>query len=145
MSIPVTAYVTRELLALSPLEVNDHITYALTATIMGGQTAWERNEASSPWVDGEFTVSRKKRNVTEQIVIDVYGADQVELQDNIKTLIEAFTQDNYGLLINVTGAQKAYKCFAADYQVSWTHTRVHALNVPVTFNVPRMPNPLLGV
>ena len=96
MSIPVTAYVTRELLALDNLYINDHLTYALTTTLMGGQSAWDRNEASSPWVDGEFTVSRKKRNVTEQIVIDVYGSDQVELQDNIKTLIQAFTQDNFG-------------------------------------------------
>lgn len=144
-TLTVAAYVSRTLLGKENLYINDHETYVLTPTIMGGAVSWDKKEASSPWVDGEYTISRRKRNINEQLVINVYGASQIDLQTNIAELVEAFTQDNFGLYFSINNAIRAYKCFAADYQVSWDHTRMHALNVPVTITVPRLPNPISGI
>lgn len=141
----VTSYVTRDLLGKTNLQINDHDKYSLTPSIMGGQIQWEKKEVSSPWVDGEFTVSRRKRNVVEALTIDVYGASTATLQTNIATLIEAMTQDNYAIYFNINSTLRIYRCFAADYQVSWDRARMEALTVPVVFNVPRLPNPLSGV
>lgn len=145
LALTTVAYVTRGLLALDDLDINDHTNYSLAPGIMGGQVTWDRNEVSSPWVDGEITVSRKKRNVQENLIINVYGASQAGLQARMVTLVEAFTQDNYSLAFNINGDIRMYKCFAADYQVSWDQSRNKAMNVPITFMVPRLPNPWRGI
>lgn len=145
LTLTTSASITRTLLGLDELNLNDHVNYSLAAGIMGGQVTWERNEVSSPWVDGELTVSRRKRNVQENIVVNVYGASYAGLQARMQSLIAAFTQDNFAIYFGISGMGRGYKCFAADYQVSWDTARMKALNVPITFMVPRLPNPISGV
>lgn len=134
-----SATVTRTLLGLSNLNINDHVNYTLTDTIMGGTVTWERNTASSPYVDGDITVSRRRPNVQEQLRIYVMGDNQNMLQQNLSTLIQAFIQDTYTLQIAPGNQAYAWQCEAADYTIAWSNVHFVAKKLEVTFSIPRRP------
>jgi hypothetical protein len=136
--------VTRTSLGLSNLEINDHNSYYVADSFMGGQVAWQRTQVSSPWIDDEVTVNRRRGKVMENVVVEVLGLTQSALSANISTLIEAFNQDNFTLGVTIDGVQRSYQAEAADYQVQWNGPRQVAKQIQVVFSVPRSPIPTLG-
>lgn len=143
MALSVTATVTRADLGLSPLNINDHSNYSLSPSVFGGSSTWERNRVSSPWVDGEITVSRRRATVTDTFVINVYGSNQADMLANIQELVQAFSQNSYHLTLTMNGTVYQYMCEAADYTVEWGY-KMHSNQTTVTFQVPRKPQPSNG-
>jgi hypothetical protein len=143
--LPTTAVITRPILGGGDLNFNDHTNYVLAGpNVMGGTVQWDRQTVSAPWVDGDITVARRRGNVMDQITIYVTGSDQSALNSNISTLISAFTQDRFGMQISTGGANHAWDCECADYQVEWDTVHVYAKYVKVTFTIPRKPVPTAG-
>jgi hypothetical protein len=143
--LSVSALVTRPLLGGGDLNINDHDNFVLAGgAVMGAHVQWDRKTVSAPWVDGDVTVARRRGNVMEQVSVYVLGTSVSDLNTNMSTLISAFTQDRYGLQIGIGGQDFSWDCECADYQVEWDNVHIHALQVKVTFNIPRKPVPLAG-
>lgn len=142
---PITARVTRPDLGLGDLDINDHTAYVVAGpSALGGTVSWDRRAVSSPWVEGDITVSRRRGNVMEPLTVYVKGTDQADMDAKIATLVAAFTQDRYGLQIITGGANHAWDCEAADYTVMFDTVHFHALYAQVTFQIPRKPVALSG-
>lgn len=138
------AEVSRTSLGDNPLSLSDGVNFKLGQDILGGQLSWNRQTAKSPYVDGEFTVNRTKGRVEERFTVQVLGATQTVLNQNLADLIEAFSQDRFILTIEMDEVPYSYDCEASDYQIDYTGTRWLAKTVLVTFMVPRQPRLLAG-
>lgn len=138
--------VTRTQLGLSELNLNDHVNYYVAQQqFMGGTMTWTKNQITSPYVDGATTVNRTRGQVTEPVTIEVLGTSDTVLQTNMATLINAFSQDSYDLLIAIGAANYQYQCEAADVQQArWTVSGLLFKQQQIVFQVPRQPVPILG-
>ena len=145
MALTFGASVSRTLLSLADLDINDSVNYLVGNQILGSGVSWERKQVSSPWVDGDFTVTRRRPNVSDKIEVRVYGGDQEELKDNLESLVEAMTQDNFILNLTLDAQSYSYSCESADYQISWGKELRHSNQTIVTFQIPRKPVALAGI
>lgn len=143
MALTVTATVTRGDLGLSDLNINDHNNYSIAPNTMGGATSWDRNQVSSPWVDGEITISRRRSNVMEPVLVNVYGVSQPDMLANLQTLVDAFCQNSFTMIIKLGSATYQYSCEAADYSIEWGY-KMHSTQCMANFQVPRHPIPTSG-
>jgi len=140
---------SRTLLGLPDLEINDHENYYVSE--LGDQSVtWRRQQASSPWVDGTVTTQRTKENVTRSISVEVLGSLWPYTIENAKALIDAVSQDSFILTIHfapmVTPVEDAvsYLCEASDYNWVQTKERWHAQRGILNINLIHKPNPLTG-
>lgn len=138
--------VTRTQLGLSELNICDHLNYYIAATqFLGGTMSWTKNQITSPYTDGAFTVNRTRGQVTEPVTVEVLGETDTDLQTNLATLINAFSQDSFVLLIGIGAANYQYQCEAADVQLArWTVSGMLFKQQQVVFQVPRQPVAILG-
>lgn len=137
---------TRTLLALSALELNDHVNY-YAAPSSPAQVSWQHERVSSRWVDDDFTVSRRRPKVVEEMTFEVLAGavpTAATLQTNIGALITAASQDSYTLTVTIDGTSYAWACESADYQVIWSGPRMVARQAQVRLLVPRSPIPSAG-
>lgn len=142
----VVARVSRTLLGLGDLDVNDHSSYVLGGpAAFQGQVSWQRTTTSAPWVDGEVTWERRRSNSIEPLTIYAKGSSLSDLDTKIATLTAAFFQDRFTFQMIVGGANHAWDCECADVsQVLYDTSHVASKYVAVTFSVPRKPVPLAG-
>lgn len=145
MALTFNASVTRSSLGLGDLNIHDYLNYVVTNKIFGGSVTWQRNQVSSPFVDGDVTVTRRRPNVSEAFSIHVHGEDHEELATNISTLIAAFTQDSFNLGVTVGNQTYQYQCEAADYQMEWDQSKMHSTMATINFQLPRRPVAVSGV
>jgi hypothetical protein len=145
LEIPIDALVTREELGLPDLDINDNDNYIVGPNLAPGVVAWQRLQASSPFMHGAVTVGRRKDIVTAEIAVDILANNFTALTAAKQTIVEAFEQDSFRLKMTFEGSQYEWACEAADHGVSWEHPRVHARRLTVLFSFPRQPIPLLGV
>jgi hypothetical protein len=144
--VNISAVVNRDMLGLLPLELADGSPYLLATQFLGAGVTWDRQTVASRWVDGDYTVSRRRGNVSEQIAIEIVAADMLSLRSAMTTLIEAFTQDHFTLTVTVEGVVFAYDCEAGDYtNAMWNTPRLAASRGQVVFTVPRRPIAAAGV
>jgi hypothetical protein len=142
------ALVSRDLLGLGALNINDHENYRVAPGFLGGQVTWVRSTAASPYMDDEVTVHRRRGKVTEPVVVEVLSGDagtSTKMQSNVNALVQAFSQDNFTLDVTVNGQKHTYSCEAADFQIAWTGPRLVAKQLQVAFQMPRAPVPIVGV
>lgn len=142
--LSLSASVTRTLLALPDLALNDHVNYYLGAQILGGDQPWNRTTVGGAYMDGEITVNRNRKNVVETLSVWVMGDTAGELMTNLDTLKKAFSQDSYVLSVTLEGQNMQWRCEAADLSYQLTTGYIASLLVPVTLSVPRRPVPLAG-
>lgn len=143
--VELSVTVSRDALGLPPLEIASSPDYYLSTQFMGSAVQWDRQQVSSQWLDGAVTTSRHRQMITEQIAVEVTGADLPGVQEKLAVLIEAFIQASYVLTIIAGGATRSYRCEAADYQdLSWTTPRLSAAQGQVLLQVPRQPVALSG-
>lgn len=138
--------ITRTLLAAAPLALNDHTNFYL-APSSPAAVSWQRQSVSSPWVDDDIVINRRRGKVTEEILLEVRGGlvpTQTTLRTNLSDAIAAFSQDTYVLTLTFDGIAYAWNCDAADYQVVWDGPRVVAKSVQLRLSVPRSPIPAQG-
>lgn len=143
--LTVTAVVTRSSLGLPNLNINDHSKYVLTTTMLGGSVAWQRNAISSPYVDGDITVTRRRPTVVEPMEIYVYGTNGANLMWNTAEVINAFCQDAFSLTVTINGATRQYSCESSDYSIEYNNAKFASKMCTVRLQVPRKPLPLVGV
>lgn len=135
--------ISRDDLSLDPLELNDHLNYRV-AVLLGGQLSWNRTTVSATDLDGELTVKRERQNVSEQVALDVFGADMDEAEANRAAAVAAFSQDRYTLTATWDGYVNTYDFEAADYKVTYTGPRVIARQLYLEFTCARQPLALAG-
>jgi hypothetical protein len=144
--VNISAVLNRDLLGLSPLEIANGNPYLLGTQFLGAAVTWDRQTVSSRWVDGDYTVSRRRANVSEQIAVEVVAPNMLSLRTAMTTLIEAFTQDHFTMTVTVNGVIFAYDCEAGDYtNAMWNTPRLAASRGQVVFTVPRRPIAAAGV
>jgi hypothetical protein len=144
--VNISAVINRDLLGLLPLELADGNPYLLSSQFLGAAVTWDRQTVGSRWVDGDYTVSRRRANVSEQIAIEVVADNMLDLRTAMMTLINAFTQDHFTLTVTVDGVVFAYDCEAGDYtNAMWNTPRLAASRGQVVFTVPRRPIAAAGV
>lgn len=142
--LSVAASVTRALLGLPDLDLNDHSSSYLGAAFLGSQQTWTRTEVTSPFVDGAATTYRTRAVVQQPLALEVLGADAAELQVNLRALLDAFSQDHYVLNFSLGASAFAYACEAADYQIDWTPARLAANQKLLSLSIPMQPGSLLA-
>src|SRR3954471_7485848 len=138
--------VTRTLLGLPDLELNDFVRYSIGAQFLGGNVSWNKQQVGSIFVDGQTTTARSMQNVTEQVAVEVYAEDIDELRANTTEVDQAFFQDSFVMTVTVDGVVYAqYMCEAADRQLTWTGPRLIEHQNAIVYSMPRQPLPLAGV
>lgn len=143
--VDLSVEINRDALALLPLEIADGHPYYVATQFLGSGVAWDRQTVASRWVDGDFTTSRRRGNVTEQVAVEVACASTAALLLATEVLIAAFTQDAFTMTVTIDGRIWAYQCEAADYQsLQWSTPRLSAHQGQVLFGVPRRPVALAG-
>ena len=135
---------TRTLLGLPDLDLNDHLNYYLSANALGAQQTFNRNQVASPFLDGAVTTFRTRAVVQQPVAVEVLGADHAEVTANVRALLDAACQDSYRLNVSVNGVAHAWACEAADYQVDWSAARLVACQALVSLSIPMQPEPLVA-
>lgn len=144
MALTLAVTVTRDELGLADLNINDHLDYKVANQFMGGAVAWQKQTVSSPYMDGDLVVSRRRGDIVEPIDVYVYGSGHADLRSNTKVLIQAFTQENFNLAFTFDGNIRQYSCKCADYSVAYDQHLVHSKMHLVKFMVPRNPVAVSG-
>jgi hypothetical protein len=122
------------------LELNDQIKYIVEASSFSESGfTWRRTTVESPWLSGRFLVNAVKDTVEEQLGVFVYGSNQVDLQDNIDTLVDAFSQFSYIMEFAADQNRLQYSCECADYSVSKPRELLHNNMAQVQLRIPRIP------
>jgi hypothetical protein len=143
--IDLSVLISRTWLGLDALEIAQGGTYYLAPQFLGATVTWTRQQVTSPFVDGQITTSRMRPNVVESIGVEVVGSSAFWLQQRIKTLLDAFTQQSFTMTVRIDGAFYQYLCECADYQtLTWTTPRAVSLQGQVLFQMPRQPVPVAG-
>lgn len=143
--VDLSVLINRDLLGLGELEIASDPVYYLAPTFLGGNVQWDRQSASSRWVDGDYTTSRRRGTVMEAVQVEIKCATLVEVQAAMQVLIDAFTQDHYTMTITAGSALYVYDCESADYQnAMWTTPRLASPQGQIVFNVPRRPVASVG-
>jgi cellobiose phosphorylase len=143
--IVLSATVSRTLLGLPDLEIGHGDRYYLSPQFLGANLQWTRQQAASPFMDGQVTTQRTRQNVTETVGVEIKADTAADLQAYTAELIQAFVQDSFVLTVTADGATFAYRCEAADYQVaSWSTPRMVSKQGQVLFQMQRQPVALVG-
>jgi len=145
VDVDLDVQLTRTQLGLGYLNINDHVNYAIAPGSFGAQVTWQRNQVGSIYQDDEITTYRKRNKVMENIIVEVFGDNNVEVQGNVDALIAAVLQSNFDILISVNGVYRVYACETADYGMKWEGNRFVANQFQVNLTVPRSPVPKVGV
>jgi hypothetical protein len=136
-------HITRTLLSMGPLNLNDRVKYRWVS-LEPGQQKWRRQVVSSPFVDGSFTTHRSRDRREPTFVVDVMGSDESEMSTHMADLLEAFSQDTFQLGWTIDGEATLIQGEAADYQMNYENTRVAARRRQVAFTLPIQPIPITG-
>lgn len=142
--------ISRAGLGLPDLEINDGYIYQASTQFLGAAVNFNRQQATSPYIDGAVTVARTLEMVTEPLAVEVWGRTGLDatlknsyLRENMNILTAAFWQDSFTLTITVEDALYAYRAEAADVQLAWVGNRFIAKKGLITFTVPRQPRSLV--
>lgn len=140
----ITASFTRPELGLPDLSINDHVSYFLTPTFLGSMVQWNRQQATSPFLDGAVTTFRSRQMVQENLAIEVLGDTNAEMWDNVRALIDCVVQSKYNLGLAIGSEVHQWMCEAADYQFNWNAPRIIANQVQLVIALPRQPVAIQG-
>jgi hypothetical protein len=121
------------------LDVNDGL-YRLSSDAFGeSATTWRRREASNPFVEGTWTVSAVRENITEQLSVWVRGDFVEQTSAAVEELLNALSQRNFGLEVTFDGVQRFYTCFVADSRVLASGPMRASRMAQVVAEIPRHP------
>lgn len=145
--LDVIATVTRAQLPFpnSELNINDGINYVLGKNVRVGAVTWRRETVNSPFVEGRVPVHEIKDAAESTVTVYCLGTHHTMLNQNIETLLEAFTQQySYELRLNIEGINYRWSCERADYEVAFATETLVAKFVPVQLTFHRKPTPVMG-
>lgn len=141
-----TAYLTRPVLALGDLQINDGVTYRFGLFDLDlGSVEWRRQRALSNHVHGGALVHAVKdmANLAGRVI--VAGASSSAVEASVVTLTNALSQITYDLHILQDGTtDHAWRCEPADYRVELPRLIQGRVITSVDVEIPRLPVPLAG-
>lgn len=130
---------SRTELSLADLSLNTAPYSIAQEGLRPGDTAWRRDRVKSPYVHGDVLVNAVREEAEAKIGIEIVEATYADLQSSMRTLVEAFSQTEFTLDIQMAGTSYKWTCGTADHSISWVSERWHALRVGVAFSMPRNP------
>lgn len=141
--------ISRDDLGLADLDLNDHVNYYISNQNFLGQTVtFNRNQISSPFIDGQITTFRNMQSIQDQLTLEVLSSDgsYLALMNNVRAAVAAFLQDSYTLTFEygVSARTVKYQCEAADYTIDYDNQRWIAPQINATFAFYRQPIALVG-
>jgi hypothetical protein len=127
------------------LDINNGTSYKIgKGSFEESSTTFRRDEISSPFVEGKFTVNALRENVSEKLSVHVFGADTIAVQNNVTALINAVKSNQFLIQVTVGNAQQIWLCFASDYSVNTQLEYLHARRALVNVTVTRYPTVILS-
>jgi hypothetical protein len=110
---------------------------------------WERAQAGSRWVDGDYLTGRRKGLVLQPARVVVIGTNNPTLRTAVDALIDAVSQFSFGLYIHPDNSDPGvasweWSCQTADYGVGVERLERNSLLTDVILSIPRLPDPIAG-
>lgn len=145
LDLPVAMTISREQLALTPLNINSETEgyLLLRGGFDLGSRTWRRQTVQSPFTDGRTIVGAVMDVVTREFTFEVRGSTAYIMNDRMHHLIRAFSQFSYTLTATIQGYTRAWRCEIADVEVgdAGKLQEFHAMSFRqnVTFSVPCNP------
>jgi hypothetical protein len=139
------AFVTRTNLNKAMLNINDKANFITGRSLRVGGSTWNHQEARSPYVHGRVVVHSTLDPVEVQLGVYVKANTMGALEDNLATLLEAFSdQHEFELHLTIDGVSFHWRCERADYEVGLITENIAARYLPVSLTMMRHPLAILG-
>ena len=142
------ATVTRSNLDPDPgvLDLDDGVNFSMGRSLDIGAITWEKTTVASPYIHGRFVTNERMAAAEGALEIYCLGNTNAACEDNLGTLLEAFTQQHeYVLRLVVNGVDHEWLCERADYEVGFITETLAARILPVRLSFYRNPVPVTGV
>ena len=121
-------------------ELNDSVKYRVEGSSFGEtSTTFRRKTVESPYIGGRFLIHATEETVEENLVVYVYGQDQVDLEDNIQKVVSLFTQYQYFLEFVLDENRRRFTCEMADYSITRQRELIHNTMALISLRIPRIP------
>jgi hypothetical protein len=122
------------------LDINDGHLFVLHADTRQTWTqTLRRQQTSSPFVAGTFTVNETPEDVMEQVSVIVTGDTHHDMETAKDRLIEALQASAYRMVFGVEDTVEVWRAKAADVTVSSSQPLMFARKCIVAAQVPRHP------
>lgn len=144
--LTLNAKVSRTQLGLGDLNLNDHVTYAVSGnSLWRASRRWSRVQPESIDMHGSVTTHRKLEMASDPFSVYVHGASLSALDTALGVLLDAFSQQRYVLQQQVDGADHQWSCQEADVdEVVSTNAHLASRMLEVKFTILHYPIPLVG-
>ena len=100
---------------------------------------WRQQDVEGMWLEGTYTSSAVRANVTEAVVVWVEGADPDELNNRIDALVNGIQQLRYTFDLTIGNSKETWTCMPADYTIEASQPLRFATMATVRATVPRLP------
>jgi hypothetical protein len=122
------------------LELNDKVNYRMGEGSFDNQSVQHRRKTSTnPFVEGEYVVSSLRGNVTEQMNVQVFGANQYATRSALQTLQTALEQTTFQVVRTIDNWKTTWTCYASDYTMQSSRPLMNAKMVIVQIQLLRDP------
>lgn len=122
------------------IDFSNSATYKVAkGTLEASAVTFRRDEVTNAFIEGKFTVNALRDNITEAIVIYVYGNTIAGLKSAIDTLTSTISQTNFSARITLENSQRLWECWASDYTVTITNELYHNRQATVNIQLQRLP------
>lgn len=101
-----------------------------------------RITVDSPYFDGTYSIHTTKENVNESVMIEIRGASQNIVTENMLLLLDCVAQDTYQIRFDAEDHRETWQCEPADYTVDRSQVLLHNRMATVTLSIPRLPDPI---
>lgn len=81
-----------------------------------GEVQWRRFIVDSPFVHGNFETHAVKGMATATLAVDVFASSAAQMQTRMAALIDALTDGDWTLALDVDGTAYSWLCRRADYR-----------------------------
>ncbi len=126
------------------IDLNDGETYKIAkGSFENSAVQFRRDEVENPFLEGKYTINALRENVTEEVVVYVYGNNSMSTAEAVRNLTDAVSQIRYRMEITVDDSRRSWWCYASDYTVTTTIEFMHARMAEVKIQVIRDPVEIL--
>lgn len=98
-----------------------------------------RISASSPFYEGTYLVHAVRENVQETLSINVLGASQNHVTENLLLLEELVSQPSFRIRLSMGDHVETWSCQQADYTIQRGHIMMHNTRAVMKISVSRLP------
>lgn len=122
------------------IDCNDGETYVVAkGSFEDSDVQFRRDEVTNPFLEGKYTINALRENVTETLIVYVYGDTAAGLREAVTNLTDAFSQIRYRVEVDVNNSRRSWWCYAADYNIKTSIEFMHSNMAQVTIKIPRDP------